>query len=78
MYQCKQMQISWWPFSPPCGGKDKHQKRNNKKTCHVVTLEGLDVNQNKRISKLIEHQFKMHMGYDGKNKDVVNQNGKHQ
>jgi len=52
MYQCKQTQISWWPFSPPHGRKDKHQNWNNKKTCHVATLEGLDVNQNKGICKV--------------------------
>jgi hypothetical protein len=28
--------------------------------------------------KLVEHQFEVHMGYDGKNKDMVNPNGKHQ
>jgi hypothetical protein len=26
----------------------------------------------------IEHQFEAHMKYDGKNKDAVNPNGKHQ
>jgi hypothetical protein len=31
-----------------------------------------------RYVKLVEHQLEMHMGYDGKNEDVVNPNGKHQ
>jgi hypothetical protein len=52
MYQCKQTQISWWPFSPPHGREDKHQNWNNKKTCHVAILEGLDMNQNKGICKV--------------------------
>jgi len=51
MYQCKQAWVFWWPFSPPCGGNDKHQKRNNKKTCQVIILEGLDVNWDKGICK---------------------------
>jgi len=25
MYQHKQVQVFWWPFSTPCGGNDKHQ-----------------------------------------------------
>jgi hypothetical protein len=24
MYRCKRAWVSWWPFSTPCGGKDKH------------------------------------------------------
>jgi hypothetical protein len=28
--------------------------------------------------KPIEHQFEVHMVYDGKNKDTINPNGKHQ
>jgi hypothetical protein len=49
MYHYKQTRISWWPFSPPHGGNDKHQEGNNKKKCQVIILEGSDVNQNKRI-----------------------------
>ncbi len=26
MYRCKWAWVSWWPFSPPCGGNDKHQE----------------------------------------------------
>jgi hypothetical protein len=29
-------------------------------------------------TKLVERQFEMHMGYDGKNEDVVYPNEKHQ
>jgi hypothetical protein len=32
----------------------------------------------KGYTKLTEHQFEKHMGYDGMNKDKVNPNGKHQ
>jgi hypothetical protein len=32
----------------------------------------------KGYAKLVEHQFKMHMGYDGKNEYVINSNGNHQ
>jgi len=35
MYWHKQTQISWWPFSPPHGGKDKHQEGNNKKNAKL-------------------------------------------
>jgi hypothetical protein len=31
MYRRKRMGVFWRPFSPPCGGKDKHQEKNNKK-----------------------------------------------
>jgi hypothetical protein len=46
MYWCKQIQVSWWLFSPPRGGKDKLQKK-----CHVATLEGSDANWDKGICK---------------------------
>jgi hypothetical protein len=26
-------------FSPPYGRKEKHQERNNEKTCHAATLK---------------------------------------
>ncbi len=52
MYHYKRTQIFWWPFSPPHGGKDKQQERNNKKTCQVAILEISDVNQNKRICNM--------------------------
>jgi hypothetical protein len=29
-------------------------------------------------AKLIERQIEVHMGYDGKNEDVINPNGKHE
>jgi hypothetical protein len=32
----------------------------------------------KGYTKPIEHQFKKHMGYDGRNEDEVNPNEKHQ
>jgi hypothetical protein len=28
--------------------------------------------------KPTKHKFKAHMGYDGKNEDIINPNGKHQ
>jgi hypothetical protein len=51
MYWRKQVQDSWWPFSPPCGRKDKHQETNNKKTCQVTISEGSNVNYDKGICK---------------------------
>ncbi len=51
MYRRKQVGVSWQPFSPPHGGKDKHQEKNNKKTCHVATSKRLDANWNKGICK---------------------------
>jgi hypothetical protein len=32
----------------------------------------------KGYAKLVKHQSEAHMGYNGKNEDVVNPNGKHQ
>jgi len=32
----------------------------------------------KGYAKLTKHQLNAHMGYDGKNEDMVNPNGKHQ
>ncbi len=32
----------------------------------------------KGYAKFVERQFEVHMGYDGKNKDMVNPSGKHQ
>jgi len=32
----------------------------------------------KGYAKLAKHQLNTHMGYDGKNEDMVNPNGKHQ
>jgi hypothetical protein len=32
----------------------------------------------KGYAKLVEHQFEVHMGYDDKNEDAINPNGKHQ
>jgi hypothetical protein len=32
----------------------------------------------KGYAKPIEQQLEVHMGYDGKNEDMVNPNGKHQ
>jgi hypothetical protein len=40
----KQGRISWWPFSLPYEGKDKHQEGNNKKTCQAIIWKGLDGN----------------------------------
>jgi len=50
MYWHKQMQVFWWPFSPPGGGKDKHQEKKTKKmpNCNIRKIK---CNQNKRICK---------------------------
>ncbi len=50
MYWRKPTQVFWWPLSPPHVKKDKHQKRNNKKTCKATISKGSDVNQHKEIS----------------------------
>jgi hypothetical protein len=40
MYQQRWVQVSWWPFSPPCGRKDKHQGKKNKNACQIAMLNG--------------------------------------
>jgi hypothetical protein len=78
MYQCKQVRVSWWPFSPPYGRKDKHQKGNNKKNAKLQYWKDRMLIEIKRYAKLTEYQLEKHMEYDGMNKDEVNPNGKHQ
>ncbi len=75
MYWRKWTRVSWWVFSPSYGGKNKHQKGNNKKTCQTVISKRSNVNQDKGICKA---QLEVLMEYDGKNEDAVNPNGKHQ
>jgi len=42
---------------------------------HVKDWMLIEIN---RYAKPTKCQHKMHMGYDGKNKDAINPNGKHQ
>jgi hypothetical protein len=80
-HQCidtKHAQIFWWPFSPPHGGKDKHQDL-------IITKKHAKLQYWKdhmlieiKDAKPIKHQLEKHMKYDGMNKDEVNPNGKHQ
>jgi hypothetical protein len=51
MYQRKWVCIFWWPFSPPCGGNDKHQEWKSKNACQVVMLDGSTTNWAKGMHK---------------------------
>jgi hypothetical protein len=75
MYCLKQAQISWWPFSPPCERRDKHQEENNKKNVKLQYGKDWMVIEIKGYAKLVKHQLKKHMQYDGTNKDDLNPNG---
>ncbi len=70
--------VSWWPFSPPSGGKDKHQEGNNKNNAMLQHWKGWMLIEIKEYAKPIKHQLEVHMEYDGKNKDAINPNGKYQ
>jgi hypothetical protein len=72
------VQVSWWPFSPPHGGKDKHQERNNQKNVKLQYQKDWMLIEIKGYAKPTKHQFGAHMEYDGKNEEVVNPNGKDQ
>jgi hypothetical protein len=72
------VQVSWWPFSPPCGRKDKHQEMNNKKIAKLQYWKDCMLIKIKGYVKHVEHQLKEHMEYDGVNEDEVNPNGIHQ
>jgi hypothetical protein len=65
-------------LSPPRGGKDKHQKGNNKKNAMLQHCKEQILVKIKGYVKFVERQLKVLMGYDGKNEDAVNPNGKHQ
>jgi len=69
------VRISWYPFSPPHGENDKHQKWKSKNACHVVMLDGSTTNELKGCAKHVENQHKEHMEYDGMSKGMVNQGG---
>jgi hypothetical protein len=71
------MQVFRWPFSPPCGGKDKHQEGNNKKNAMLQHRKDWMLVEIKGYVKFVERQLKMHIGYDDKNKDAINPNEKH-
>jgi hypothetical protein len=48
------------------------------KTCHVPIFKDQMLIDIKGYAKFVEHQLKMHMGYDGKNEYVINPNENHQ
>ncbi len=77
MYWCKWTQVSWWPFSPPHGGKDKHQKLNTKKHAKVQYWKDQMLIEILKYAKFVEYQLEEHMEYDDMNKDKINPNGKH-
>ncbi len=51
IYLCKWACIYWWPFSPPCGRNDKHQKWKSKNACQVDMSDGSTTNQTKGMRK---------------------------
>jgi hypothetical protein len=51
MYQWKWAQVSWWPFSPLCGGKDKQQEMKNSNACQTKMSNGSMAIRTKRIHK---------------------------
>jgi hypothetical protein len=71
------MQVFWWSFSPPHGRKEKHQE-GNKKNAMMQHRKDRMLVKIKGYLKPVECRLEAHMGYDGKNKDMANPNGKHQ
>jgi len=61
------MRMTLWVFSPPCGGNDKHQERNNKKNAKMQYWKDRMLIEIKGYAKLVEHQFEKHMEYDDMN-----------
>jgi hypothetical protein len=62
-----QVKATLWVFSPSCGGKDKHQERNNKKNAKMQYWKDRMLIKTKGYAKLLEDQFKKHMEYDDMN-----------
>jgi len=69
--------VFWWPFSPPHGRNDKHQKKNDKKNVKLQYRKDQMLIEINGYAKLTEHQLEMYMEYDGMNENEVNPNGKH-
>ncbi len=61
MYQCKQTQVSRWPFSPPHGRNDKHQEMNNNKNAKLQYKRNQMLIKIKGYAMRVKHQLKDHM-----------------